>query len=131
MNTRVDFERTYWDNAALDPEVIKKYISTTDIDKCLSVIVPHLKKGNILELGCGVGRLINNIKLDGCHLIGIDISRKLLDIAAKEGRAELLLCDGRTIPVEDKSIDSVYSMLVFQHLPGDAVEKYINEAGRI
>ena len=121
---KVDEERNYWDSAATDPEVDIKYICDMPTDKCLQAIGEL--EGNVLEIGCGVGRLLKP------GYWGIDISQNMLDIAKKRIKtATLLLNDGRTIPLPDESIDSVYCMLVFQHLKPKAVKGYIKEVGRV
>ena len=42
----------------------------------------------VLELGCGTGRITMAIAETGCHVVGLDISRKMLERAA-EKRARL------------------------------------------
>ena len=124
MNTRVAIEKEYWDKAALDPDVDKKYIADCDLQGCLDAI--GNLKGKVLDLGCGVGRLMK----DG--YCGVDISPNMLKIAAKRHPScEFKLADGRTIPYPDETFDSAYSMLLFQHLPFDAVGGYIKEVRRV
>lgn len=121
---RIQEEKQYWNKAAQDPEVDMKYICDLDTGKCLEAIGEL--EGKVLEIGCGVGRLMK----DG--YCGIDISEKMLEIARKrKPNCEFKLTDGRSIPYEDNTFDSVYSMLVFQHLPIEAVETYIKEVRRV
>lgn len=132
-------EKQYWDTAAKDKDVDIKYICDIDTQLCLDAIVPSLKMGNILEIGCGVGRLLTQLEtqdsLYPSKFYGIDISSKMLSIAKKRSkdtnRVFYKKNDGRTIPFESNSFDSVYSMLVFQHIPNDAKESYIKEASRV
>lgn len=122
--SRIQEEKNYWDKNALDDEVDIKYISDADDKWCLYDIGELT--GNVLEIGCGVGRLMK----DG--YTGIDISQNMLDIAKKrKPKCHFKLTDGRTIPFKDKSFDTVYCYLVFQHLPKDAVKGYIDEAYRV
>lgn len=116
-------ERNHWNELALDPDVDKKYISDLPDDK-----YKHLLdfKGNVLEIGCGVGRLLKN----GWY--GIDISDEMCKIAKqRKPKAIILQNDGRTVPFDDNLFDAVYSILVFQHIPFEAVKSYIEEAYRV
>jgi SAM-dependent methyltransferase len=124
MRSRITVEKAYWNKAALDPDVDVKYISDLSTKECLEALGEI--KGTALEIGCGVGRLMK----DGYH--GIDISQAMLDIAVgRKPKCTFHLCDGRTIPYADEHFDSVYSVLLFQHLPIEAVEGYIVEAYRV
>lgn len=132
-------EKEYWDNAAQDPDVNKKYICDIDLEKCLTAITSDLKTGKILEIGCGVGRLTSwlatSSKFGGSYIHGIDISEKMVRLAKEntpwKTYTTYSVNDGRTIPYSDGFFDSVYSMLVFQHIPNDAKENYIKEAARV
>lgn len=144
---RVAQEREYWDKAAIDPDVDEKYIANISADYCVDALSPidrvYATSGNgglaILDLGCGVGRLA--IPFAQRHIyvtiVGVDISRQMLNIASMRARAAKVdnfktkLGDGRIIPLSDGSCMAAYSMLLFQHLPPDAVEGYISEVARV
>ena len=121
---RQQFEREYWNKNALDPEVDKKYISDLDTGECLEAI--GKLEGEVLEIGCGVGRLMKR----GYH--GIDISENMIDIA-RERKSECIfqVNNGQDIPYPDDYFNSVYSVLVFQHIPIANVYYYISEASRV
>lgn len=134
--TAVAEEKAYWDKAAQDPNVATEYIADVDADKCLAAITPHLKPGKVLEIGCGIGRLTSELAMSrGGFVYGIDISQKMLQLADKNTAWKTYTtyrqCDGRTIPFEDDFFESVYSMLVFQHIPDDAKIGYIKETYRV
>lgn len=130
--TRIDDERTYWDRAAIDPDVDVKYIAgDISTEDCAAAIRPFLNPGVVLEIGCGVGRLTRALADSDHQMVGIDISQAMVDEAeSRSGRLCHFVCDGRTIPFAGP-FASVYSMLVFQHLPPEAVEQYIAEAARV
>lgn len=121
---RIDQEKAYWNKCSQDPDLDVKYISdmpNKEFKKALGTL-----DGRVLEIGCGVGRLIE----DGYY--GIDLTPGMLEIAKKrKPKGNYKLCDGRTIPHKDKYFDSVYCVLLFQHIPFDAVESYISEASRV
>lgn len=121
---RIYVEKSYWNEAAKDPQVDDKYISDIPDNGFLERLMQP--EGKVLEIGCGVGRLME----DGYS--GIDISEEMLKIAReRKPKCEFKLTDGRTIPYPDESFDVVYCVLVFQHLPLEAVRGYVKEAERV
>lgn len=48
-----------------------------EIDNALS----HIKSGKILEIGCGTGRVLYHLLKQGFEIIGVDNSRRMLEIA--------------------------------------------------
>jgi len=120
---RVDLEKAYWNKNALDPEVDEKYIADVPTELCLQDIGEL--KGEVLEIGCGVGRLLRE------GYVGVDTSVEMLNIARQRTNNRVVHNDGRTLPFDDESFDSVYSYLVFQHLPFSAFGGYKDEAYRV
>lgn len=122
--SRIQEEKDYWDNVSTDPEVDEKYISNIDTGLYLKAIGEL--NGKVLEIGCGVGRLMRK------GFCGIDISEGMLKIARiRKPECEFRETDGRTISYPDNTFDSVYCVLVFQHLPLEAVNGYIRETRRV
>lgn len=121
---RTQQEKIYWDANALDPEVDTKYICDLPTPECLDAL-GELQEP-VLEIGCGVGRLMK----PGYY--GVDISENMLEIAQKRNPdAYFFLTDGRSLQFEDNFFHSVYSVLLFQHLPLEGVEAYIKESARV
>lgn len=127
-----DGEREYWDKAATDPDVAKKYIADVPAADCAKQIMPWLKPFSVLEIGCGIGRLTTLFAKSrpDWQLHGIDISPKMLSLTPPS-TVKYKLSDGRTIPYPNQCFDSVYSMLVFQHISDYAKRDYIAEAARV
>lgn len=124
MQDRIQIEKLYWEKAAEDKDVDSKYISDIPDAKFLQEIGE--RNGMVLDLGCGVGRLMQ----DGDF--GIDISENMIEIARqRKPKCRFRVCNGRSIPYQDDYFDLVYSVLLFQHLHIDAVETYIDEVGRV
>lgn len=125
-------EQEYWNQAAEDPEVAIKYIADVGLEECLAAIVPELKGTSVLEIGCGIGRLATPIAEThpDWQLHGIDISTKMLDLAPKSS-VKYKLCNDRQIPYPDESFESVYSMLVFQHIDSQSLYDYFLETARV
>ncbi len=90
----------------------------------------------VLEIGCGVGRLLAPMARRARLAIGVDISAEMIARAREAigGRpgVELHRTDGRLESVADGTVDFVYSFIVFQHIPvKEAVLRYFREAGRV
>ena len=121
---RQQFEREYWDKNALDPEVDIKYISDVSAEDCLEALGEL--KDEVLEIGCGVGRLMK----PGYH--GIDISSNMIDIARlRRPHSIFVVNDGMEIPYPDSYFDSVYSVLMFQHVPFAVFVNYVWETSAV
>lgn len=90
-----------------------------------------------VEIGYGGGRLIAAASRHFKAAVGVDIHGQSETVAAELKRrgianVTLLQSDGRSIPLENGSVDFVYSFIVLQHVEKIAVfERYVEEAGRI
>lgn len=74
------------------------------------------KKGVILEVGCGIGRMTQFMRYDFKKVIGIDISKEMIQQAKIRLRGvEFIETDGNTIHLSNNSIDFAFSYIVFQH----------------
>ncbi len=107
------------------------------------ILNPVLKLGispesTVLEIGCGLGRLVIPASYYFTKCFGIDISEEVIFKAQervdklKISNIKLLPCDGQNIPLEDKSVNFVYSFLVLMHIPSKKmVRHYIKEIYRV
>jgi SAM-dependent methyltransferase len=89
-----------------------------------------------LEIGCGGGRIINAACKYFKNAIGVDIHdsfstlEKFLQL--ENNNFQLFKIEDNKIPVENNSVDLVYSFIVFQHiLKIKTFEDYIAEIQRI
>ena len=74
-----------------------------------------LESGGCLDLGCGTGRLLGEIRSQSPN-VGMDLSMGMLR-KADPGRSELCLADAHRLPVADSSFSSVISSNgVFRYL---------------
>jgi ubiquinone/menaquinone biosynthesis C-methylase UbiE len=105
---------------------------------------PDLKLRNgfrALEIGSGLGYIMEALEryaqLQGLQvgrIIGLDIAAPMIEKAEVRlaGRAfELLLYDGVHIPLEDSSLDFVYSVATLQHIPKRFVYNLFFEIKRL
>ena len=103
-------------------------------EETISQIEENLKNKNIhsiLDLGCGTGALLKEIKELNIaeQLFGIDISPNMLEIAKNKlgNDATLILGDSERLPFEDSSFDAIVCNDSFHHYPQpDIVEKEVS-----
>lgn len=124
-------ELEYWEAEAAKDPLFAAWAEVGDgVDECLpwiAEVLPDLP-GAVLDLGCGPGRLLAPLAMGNPRVdfIGVDISPRMLGAARRvcPRNVSLVEGDGRTIPVA-VPLRMAYSVLVFQHLPDDAVQGYL------
>ena len=137
--TTPDIEREHWNSKAkmTDP-MFEMWADKPNTVQCVNLLLEDLDPAigataKILEVGCGMGRLSQAVqdRFLNSTVYGVDISRGLLDLAAKFGEQEIKLpvyleCDGRSLPDGvPTDLDYAYSMVVFQHIPNDVKKLYL------
>ena len=92
--------------------------------------------GRVLEIGCGMGRLLRPLSERVAAAVGVDLSEEMIARAraycAGRPNVELHRTDGSLEFLADASFDFVYSYIVFQHVPRKAyIQRYLREAARV
>jgi ubiquinone/menaquinone biosynthesis C-methylase UbiE len=102
----------------------------------LAPYIDQPENKTILDIGYGGGRMLAAAARSFASAIGVDIHEKR-DLVNKElqGRGlknvKLISTDGSSIPLQDSSVDIVYSFIVFQHVEKvDVFQAYVREAHR-
>lgn len=96
-----------------------------------------LNKKDCLEIGCGAGRITKQLVGYFDKVYAIDVSKDMIEyakinICSNQKPVEFILSEGIDIPLDDKSISSVFSCHVFQHLDNLTIaESYFREISRI
>ncbi len=90
----------------------------------------------ILEIGCGIGRLLQPFLERAERIVGVDISGEMVararDVFRADPRVEIYRSRGTLSRTESRTIDFVFSFIVFQHIPSRAaVRRYFAEAARV
>jgi SAM-dependent methyltransferase len=67
---------------------------------------------SVLEVGVGTGRLAVPLMERGFEIVGVDLSRKMLDQGRAKGLERLVLGDVCRLPLRRKSIDAVLAVHV-------------------
>ena len=92
---------------------------------------------NILEIGCGIGRILIPMRKIFGNVTGIDISSEMVLLGQKYvsdiPNCSIVENNGTDLAeFSDNSFDFCYSFIVFQHIPEKKiVENYIKEVSRI
>lgn len=71
----------------------------------------------VLDLGCGNGRLFEFFKDRVVEYIGVDFSEELIQKARKRYGDYFKVANVQNLPFSDNYFDSVWSIAVFHHIP--------------
>ena len=129
-----DTEEDFWNSGigecddilGINTERFKKIIENKETSKM-----------NILEIGCGIGRILIPMSKFFGSVIGIDISSEMVLLGQKYvshiPNCSIVENNGVDLSeFSDNSFDFCYSFIVFQHIPEkQIVENYIKEVSRI
>ena len=90
----------------------------------------------VLEIGCGIGRLLKPLSRRVRRAVGVDLSEEMVRrgrvYCADRPNVEILRTEGGLEGLRDGEFDFVFSHIVFQHLPRKAyVDRYLREAARV
>lgn len=78
-----------------------------------------LPEGKLLDVGCGNGNVLVEIKNKRLTLAGIDLSPAMIQIARERlgNHADLRVGDAETLPFEDSQFDVIICNASFHHYP--------------
>jgi len=100
----------------------------------LEELTKYVKKNSqILDLGCGNGRLYELFKDKEIKYIGIDNCKKLINLAKeKYPEVEFILGDALNLPFENDRFDIIFSIAFFHHIPSQIYRlKVLKEIYRV
>jgi SAM-dependent methyltransferase len=109
-----------------------------DFDRLLECVGVSLASADeVVEIGCGVGRLTRVIAVRAASVRALDVSDRMLELAREHNpglaNVDWILGDGESLEgVDSGSADAVVSHVVFQHIPDPAITLgYVREIGRV
>ena len=90
----------------------------------------------VLEIGCGIGRLLKPFSRRVRRAVGVDLSEEMIrrgrEYCADRPNVELRRTEGGLEGLADGEFDFVFSHIVFQHLPRKTyVDRYLRDAARV
>jgi len=107
------------------------------LDLILEQLGVRIESGDeIVEIGCGVGRMTRPLAAAAASVRALDVSGRMLALARELNpdlaNVEWILGDGRSLaPIADASADVCFSHVVFQHIPDPEITLgYVREMGR-
>jgi len=84
----------------------------------------------ILEIGCGIGSIVNELHNRRFNIQGTDISNEAISYGLnKFGDINLQVQPAENLPYEDESFDVVLSFDLFEHIA--QIEKHVSEVTRV
>ena len=94
------------------------------------------KPGRALDFGCGVGRLTQALATRFDHVVGIDVSPTMIQLAQRLNRypekVRYVLNQAPDLSqIESASVDFLYSDIVLQHLEPERARVYLTEFMRL
>lgn len=110
----------------------------SDVDSLISLLNAAHPRSNMLEIGCGIGRMSRHFAERFAKVYAVDFSQEMLRLAREKNvqwkNIEFLKCDGlgSLHPITDNLLDVTVSWHVFQHISDlKVLWKYIRETARV
>ena len=106
------------------------------VEAVLAWVGEGLQRGRMLEIGCGVGRLLGHFAEHFEQVDGVDIAPEMIERARAldlPANVRLGTVSGRDLaPYGKDELDFVFSFLVFQHIPdSEVIAGYMSEIRRV
>lgn len=112
----------------LNDESLNKFFTSGEIfiDELVEKIHKHIdrefKPKSVLDFGCGTGRLVIPFAMRFEKVVGLDISKDILEIARQNAakrdlkNIQFYLSDDNLTEISDQTFDLINSFIVFQHI---------------
>jgi SAM-dependent methyltransferase len=105
--------------ASWDPNFYGKYSDT---------LKPDRSDGRALDVGCGVGQVVDRLTQAGCEAHGVDVSEPNIARARKFSK-RCIFYDGKCLPYPDQNFASVGALNVLEHV--EEPENFLRELVRV
>ena len=95
-----------------------------------------IKKGKILDIGCGLGVSDFYLAAKGFQTLGLDVSKTAIEYAKKKAEQMKLKCEfikgfAQDLKLTDKSFTFVFDRGCFHHIEPEDREEYIQGIHRV
>ncbi len=150
MTERLTKNREFWDRSAnwdvlraiydsedvRDPESGKQAFDLAGVRDALLLAHCVDPTKPVVDLGCGIGRVMKPLASLCPEIIGVDISKEMLDQGKEylEGveNARLVQTNGADLPgIADNSVGMLYSFLCLIHVDERTAYRYMREIERV
>ena len=95
----------------------------------------HIRREVAVDFGCGLGRVSRWLAKCFSHVVGVDISPKMLELAenynTQKSTITFVLGNETNVPLATSSADFIYSIIALQHIPRQLQETYLREFTRL
>ncbi len=85
--------------------------------RLLAVLVDELDGKKVLEVGVGTGRYAVPLQKSGIRVIGVDISRKMVELGLAKGLRDVVFADGAHVPFASGAFDVATTNHVLHLIP--------------
>lgn len=96
--------------------------------KYSDALVPEKAGGRVLDVGCGVGQVVDRLSKAGLEAWGVDVSEPNIE-RARVHCPNCRMYDGRSLPFPDAHFDSVGALNVLEHV--EEPEAFLGELARV
>ena len=111
MPGRLSFDRV----AAIYDET--RRLAPRTMARVLAVLVDELRGKRVLEVGVGTGRYAVPLQKSGIRLVGVDISRKMVEFGLAKGLRDVVFADAARLPFVSGSFDVATTNHVLHLIP--------------
>jgi SAM-dependent methyltransferase len=126
INSDISIPKTRQDYNLIASDFSTRRAVLTDDFKRLGSLVND--GDNILDFGCGDGRLLRTIGAKSFHYLGIDISDAMIQIASKLfPERTFAIIDGLNLKLTPDYFDAIFAIAVLHHLPEDSRAKTLKQ----
>lgn len=100
------------------------------LEKLVNIVLSYKPK-KVLDVGCGVGHLVNRLREAGVDAVGTDFSKALGTYWGNTVGKIFFQADATKQPFEDKEFDLVISTDVLEHIPEEDIPMVVDELKRV
>ncbi len=111
MPGRLSFDRV----AAIYDET--RGLAPRAMARVLAVLVDQLQRKRVLEVGVGTGRYAVPLQKSGVRVVGVDISRKMVEFGLAKGLRDVVFADAARLPFVSGSFDVATTNHVLHLIP--------------
>lgn len=122
MDTRYLYNKGYYIKAR------KHQRNALKLDKMMDIIM-RVNPKKVLDIGCGVGYLVEKLREAGVDAYGTDFSPALIEYW--KGDPHFQVADAKVQPFKDREFDLVVSTDVLEHISEDDIPLVLEEMKRV